>query len=127
MEKNGTEPGQRIYFNEIKPKALKLYNNLNVDPPTGITYFNVAKSHTVMLNSLTDAQLADLGVSQSGDVMLLSASKMVVPEEDKNKEDAEATEEVVTAKDKVVFRYYVAELEDYYNVNSRRLSVDLLN
>ena len=80
-----------------------------------------------MLNSLTDAQLADLGVSASGDVMLLSASKMVVPEEDKNKEDAEATEEVVTAEDKVVFRYYVAELEDYYNVNSRRLSVDLLN
>ena len=127
VEKNGTEPGQRIYFNEIKPKALKLYNSLNVDPPTGITYFNVAKSHTVMLNSLTDAQLADLGVSASGDVMLLSASKMVVPEEDKNKEDAEATEEVVTAEDKVVFRYYVAELEDYYNVNSRRLSVDLLN
>ena len=69
-----------------------------------------------MLNSLTDAQLADLGVSESGDVMLLSASKMVVPEEDKNKEDAEATEEVVTAEDKIVFRYYVAELEDYYNV-----------
>ena len=52
---------------------------------------------------------------------------MVVPEEDKNKEDAEATEEVVTAEDKVVFRYYVAELVDYYNVKSRRLSVDLLN
>ena len=26
----------------------------------------------------------------------------------------------------VVFRYYVAELEDYYNVNSRKLSLDLL-
>ncbi|MBR0512446.1 MAG: hypothetical protein IJJ81_07745 [Ruminococcus sp.] len=127
IEKNGTDPGERIYFSEIKPKALKIYNRLNVDPPTGITYFNVTKSHTVMLNTLTDAQLADLGVSESGDVMLLSASKMVVAEEDKNKEDAVPTEEVVTAQDKVVFRYYVAELEDYFDVNSRRLTLDLLN
>jgi hypothetical protein len=80
-----------------------------------------------MLNTLTDAQLADLGVSESGDVMLLSASKMVVAEEDKNKEDAVPTEEVVTAQDKIVFRYYVAELEDYFDVNSRRLTLDLLN
>ncbi|WP_303799911.1 hypothetical protein [Ruminococcus flavefaciens] len=127
IEKNGTDPGERIYFSEIKPKALKIYNRLNVDPPTGITYFNVTKSHTVMLNTLTDAQLADLGVSESGDVMLLSSSKMVVAEEDKNKEDAVPTEEVVTAKDKIVFRYYVAELEDYFDVNSRRLTLDLLN
>lgn len=127
IEKNGTDPGERIYFSEIKPKALKIYNRLNVDPPTGITYFNVTKSHTVMLNTLTDAQLADLGVSESGDVMLLSASKMVVAEEDKNKEDAVPTEEVVTAQDKIVFRYYVAELEDYFDVNSRRLTLDLLN
>ena len=127
VEKNGTDPGERIYFSEIKPKALKIYNRLNVDPPTGITYFNVTKSHTVMLNTLTDAQLADLGVSESGDVMLLSASKMVVAEEDKNKEDAVPTEEVVTAQDKIVFRYYVAELEDYFDVNSRRLTLDLLN
>ncbi len=127
VEKNGTDPGERIYFSEIKPKALKIYNRLNVDPPTGITYFNVTKSHTVMLNTLTDAQLADLGVSESGDVMLLSSSKMVVAEEDKNKEDAVPTEEVVTAQDKIVFRYYVAELEDYFDVNSRRLTLDLLN
>ena len=127
VEKNGSEPGARIYFDEIKPKALKLYNSLNVDPPTGITYFKVAKSHTVLLNTLTDAQLADLGVSDSGDVMILSASQMVVPEEDKDKEDAEATEEIITSDNKVVFRYYVAELEDYYDVNSRRLSLDLLN
>ena len=127
VEKNGSEPGARIYFDEIKPKALKLYNSLNVDPPTGITYFKVAKSHTVLLNTLTDAQLADLGVSDSGDVMILSASQMVVPEEDKDKEDAEATEEIVTSDNKVVFRYYVAELEDYYDVDSRRLSLDLLN
>lgn len=127
IEKNGTDPGERIYFSEIKPKALKIYNRLNVDPPTGITYFNVTKSHTVMLNTLTDAQLADLGVSESGDVMLLSSSKMVVAEEDKNKEDAVPTEEVVTAQDKIVFRYYVAELEDYFDVNSRRLTLDLLN
>ena len=28
---------------------------------------------------------------------------------------------------KVCFRFYVAELEDYYDVDSRKLSLDLLN
>lgn len=126
-EKIGNETGARVYFSDLSSKALKLYNSENIDPPTGITYFNVKKQHTVKLNSLTDAQLADLGVSDSGDVMILSASKMVVADEDKNKEDAVPTVEVVTAENKIVFRYYVAELEDYYDVNSRSLSIDLLN
>ena len=117
LEKLDNTTGSRVYFNEMPAKALKYYNNHNVDLATGITYFNVAKNHTVMLNTLTDAQLADLGVSESGDVMLLSTSRFT---------GEDGSEEIKT-DEKVVFRFYVAELEDYYNVNSRRLSIDLLN
>ena len=53
------------------------------------------------LKDLSDAQLAQLGVSESGDVL--------------------------TFNGKVCFRYYVAELEDYYDTESRSLSIDLLN
>ena len=31
-----------------------------------------------------------------------------------------------TKKKKVVFRYYVAEIDDYFDVNSRHFSFDLL-
>jgi hypothetical protein len=109
--------GSRVYFNEMPAKVLKYYNNHNIDLATGITYFNVAKNHTVMLNTLTDAQLADLGVSESGDVMLLSTTRFA----------GEDGSEEIKSEEKVVFRFYVAELEDYYNVDSRSLSVDLLN
>lgn len=62
--------------------------------------FFVEKSHTIYLNSLDDSQLARLGVSEEGDIM--------------------------TFNGKVCFRFYVAELGDYYDVNSRKLSIDLL-
>lgn len=62
--------------------------------------FFVEKSHSIYLNSLDDSQLAKLGVSDSGDIM--------------------------TFNGKVCFRFYVAELGDYYDVNSRKLSIDLL-
>ena len=167
LKKNGSEPGTTLYFNEMKAKALKYYNNKNVDPPTGITYFNVQKSHTVMLNTLTDQQLADLGVSEKGDVMTIvihpdsheesdeaeepkeEQNTEAQPSSEANEEDGEQEEpsaegnaeaepqsqEQAAPKEeapentitKVVFRYYVAELEDYYNVNTRRLSLDLLN
>ncbi len=166
VKKNGSEPGATIYFNEMKPKALKYFNNKNVDPPTGITYFNVQKSHTVMLNTLTDAQLADLGVSDSGDVMTIVIHPAEDSEEGEQPKEEKPAEPQTTAPaeapaeeaqeqpaeeengeaepqpqaeqlapeetkpdnsiTKVVFRYYVAELEDYYNVNSRKLSLDLL-
>ncbi|MBR5683148.1 MAG: hypothetical protein IKW96_07695 [Ruminococcus sp.] len=168
VKKNGSEPGDRLYFNEMKPKALKYFNNRNVDPPTGITYFNVQKSHTVMLNSLTDEQLAKLGVSDKGDVMTIvihkNSHKSVDEEDGEDTQDEQPTSEEPTAeaaseeggqeqtdpaensgeeapkqeakpaeekKDetdtKVIFRYYVAELEDYYDLDSRRLSLELLN
>lgn len=62
--------------------------------------FFVEKSHSIYLNSLDDSQLARLGVSEEGDIM--------------------------TFNGKVCFRFYVAELGDYYDVNSRKLSIDLL-
>jgi len=134
IKKNGSEPGDRIYFNEMKPKALKYFNSKNVDPPTGITYFNVQKNHTVLLNTLTDAQLADLGVSDSGDVMSIVIHKHTGGKK-KDEESSESsgqneasevqTEEKEITENKVVFRYYVAELEDYYN-SGRKFSLDLL-
>ena len=116
--------GKRVYFSDMTAKALKQYNTEHVDEATGITYFHVKKSHTIMLNTLTDEQLAYLGVSESGDVMTVSAEPHVYAEGEEVPEGVNDTE-VIT--DKVVFRYYVAELEDYYDVNSRHFSVDLLN
>ena len=134
MNRNGSQPGEIMYFSEMKPKALKYFNSKNIDPPTGITYFNVKKNHTVYLNSLTDAQLADLGVSDSGDVMSIVIHKHTGGKKDEDgsgeqsatdENKKENTENEIT-ENKIVFRYYVAELEDYYDVESRHFSLDLL-
>ena len=128
IEKNGTKAGEKMYISEMKPKALKYFNSHNIDKPTGIVYFNISKSHTVMLNTITDAQLADFGISESGDVMTLVIPPPTVESEDE--ENTEEPAEETTAAEpvtKIVFRYYVAELEDYYDVDSRHLSLDLLN
>lgn len=63
--------------------------------------YNVEKEDSVMLNTLTDEDLAMLGVPESGDVM--------------------------TFNGKICFRYYVAILEDYFDVDSRSFSISLLN
>ena len=63
--------------------------------------FYLEENNTLPLSSFTDEQLANLGVSDEGDVMYFNG--------------------------KVCFRFYVAEIEDYYDVNSRKLSVDLLS
>lgn len=75
-----------LYFSDLTAKEMK--------------QFSVEKSHTIYLNELSDSQLADLGVSEEGDVMKFNG--------------------------KVCFRFYVAELGDYYDVDSRKLSLDLL-
>ena len=62
--------------------------------------FYVSKDRSVLLNSLSDAQLDALGIADEGDVMKFNG--------------------------KTVFRYYVAELDDYYDVDSRKLSFDLI-
>ncbi len=62
--------------------------------------FYISKDRSVLLNSLTDAQLDALGIADEGDVMKFNG--------------------------KTVFRYYVAELDDYFDVDSRKLSFDLI-
>lgn len=98
--------GNRYYV--LNPDAELLADH---DDITGNLYFSdltdkemsqffVEKNHSVYLNTLDDSQLAELGVSEEGDIM--------------------------TFNGKVCFRFYVAELGDYYDVNSRKLSIDLL-
>ena len=62
--------------------------------------FYVSKDRSVLLNTLSDAQLDSLGIADKGDVMKFNG--------------------------KTVFRYYVAELDDYFDVDSRKLSFDLI-
>lgn len=92
--------GARVYFSEMDRDSLKLFNKENTDD-YGNSLFTVSKNNTVFLNTLTDEQLEMIGVSESGDVM--------------------------TFNGKTCFRYYVAELEDYYDVEGRHFSVDLLD
>lgn len=75
-----------VYFSLMNSKQRKKYY--------------VSKDRSVLLNSLTDAQLDTLGIADEGDVMKFNG--------------------------KTVFRYYVAELDDYYDVNSRKFSFDLI-
>ena len=65
-----------------------------------LSNFYITLSSSMLLSELSDSDLADLGVSESGDVM--------------------------TYNGKICFRYYVAELENYFDVTSRKLSTDLL-
>ena len=119
----GEKANKRVYFKDLTASEWKVYNSDHVDEPTGITLFNVKKYHNVRLNTLTDEQLAYLGVSDSGDVMLLSAVRHGEPAE----EGGEPGEDTIVADKKVVFRYYVAEIDDYYDVDSRHFSFDLLS
>lgn len=92
-------PGAKAYFSDMNSKAYKIYNNGNTDD-FGNILFKVQKSNTVYLNTLTDEQLAMIGVPVSGDVM--------------------------TFNGKVCFRYYIAILDSYFDTTSRKLSIDLL-
>lgn len=100
LEMTGIEKGQSVYFSAMDSKALDQFNRDSRDESNN-ELFKVKKNNYVNLSELSDAQLAELGVSENGDVM--------------------------TFNGKVCFRYYVAEIEDYFDVNSRKLSVDLLN
>ncbi len=63
--------------------------------------FNVTKDDSVYLNTLTDENLKELGVPEKGDVM--------------------------TFNGEVCFRYYVAVIENYFDVDDRSLSIQLLS
>ncbi|MBP7185496.1 MAG: hypothetical protein KBA55_01770 [Ruminococcus sp.] len=103
----GKTPNGRYYL--VNPDQ-ELIDDLD-DYEDGPVYFNlmdskqrkrfyISKDRSVLLNSLTDAQLDTLGIADEGDVMKFNG--------------------------KTVFRYYVAELDDYFDVDSRKLSFDLI-
>ena len=92
--------GKRVYFSDFNSKAFKVFNSENTDD-YGNQLFNVSKDNSVYLKTLTDEQLDRIGVPESGDVMIFNGE--------------------------VCFRYYVAELEQYFDVDTRHISIDLLN
>ncbi|MBR3420658.1 MAG: hypothetical protein IKG98_01125 [Ruminococcus sp.] len=96
----GKNRGETVYFSDLSADGFDLYDHLHNDR-WGSPLWKVSSNNSVKLKDLSDAQLAQLGVSESGDVL--------------------------TFNGKVCFRYYVAELEDYYDTESRSLSIDLLN
>ena len=59
--------------------------------------YNVEKDDSVLLSSLTDANLATLGVPESGDVLYFN--------------------------DKLCFRYYVAVLENYFDLDNKKIEL----
>lgn len=99
VESAGAGSG-RIYFSEIDGDTLELFLQQFPDLVYGGNLFNMQKDKTVLLSELSDAQLKEFGISDQSDVMIFNG--------------------------KVCFRSYVAELDDYFDVNSRKLSLDLL-
>ncbi len=97
---NAKSAGDKIYLSELDSKGIKIFNESHLDE-LGYTLFEIQKDYSVSLNELTEEQLEMLGISESGDVLMFNG--------------------------KVCFRYYVAEAEDYFDVDSRKLSLDLLN
>lgn len=87
LEKLKKGAGETVYFSEMNSDWQAEYS--------------VTKDDSVLLNSLTDENLAMLGVPESGDVMLYNG--------------------------KVCFRYYVAVIDDYFDVDERSFSIQLLS
>ncbi|MBQ8960131.1 MAG: hypothetical protein IJ071_02815 [Ruminococcus sp.] len=92
--------GEKVYFSELSEDGFDAWEDSHLDDYYE-PRFKIEADQSLYLKDLSDQQLAQLGVSESGDVMSFNG--------------------------KVCFRYYVAELDDYYDVDSRHLSVDLLN
>lgn len=99
IDSAGAGSGKKIYFSEIDSDTIEEFQSEYLDEYYDYK-FKVTKDRTVLLNTLTDEQLKSFGVSDQSDVM--------------------------TFNGKVCFRSYVAEIEDYYDVDSRHLSIDLL-
>lgn len=99
IDSAGAGSGKKIYFSEIDSDTIEKFQGEYLDEYYDYK-FKVTKDRTVLLNTLTDEQLKSFGVSDQSDVM--------------------------TFNGKVCFRSYVAEIEDYYDVDSRHLSIDLL-
>lgn len=100
LEEAEIERGQTVFISELDKKGLAQLNKGNRDE-YGNELYQIQKDNSIELASLTDEQLADLGVSDQGDIMMFNG--------------------------KICFRFYVAEIEDYFNTETRKLSIDLLN
>ena len=96
----GRNQGETIYLSELDNKGYEAFSESHLDE-LGYTMYDLGKNSTIPLTELSDEQLAELGVSESGDVLKVNG--------------------------KTCFRYYVAELEDYFNTEERTFSIDLLN
>lgn len=94
----GRMEGERIFLSELDSKGYEAFSEMHLDE-LGYTLYDLGKDNTIALSELSDSQLAELGVSESGDVLKFN--------------------------DKICFRYYVAELEDYYNTEKKSISFDL--
>lgn len=94
----GRMEGDRIFLSELDSKGYEAFSEMHLDE-LGYTLYDLGKDNTIALSELSDSQLAELGVSESGDVLKFN--------------------------DKICFRYYVAELEDYYNTEKKSISFDL--
>ena len=94
----GRIEGDRIFLSELDSKGYEAFSEMHLDE-FGYTLYDLGKDNTIALSELSDSQLAELGVSESGDVLKFN--------------------------DKICFRYYVAELEDYYNTEKKSISFDL--
>ena len=92
--------GSKVYFSDFNGKAFEIFNNEHTND-YGSPLFVVEKDNSVYLNTLTDEQLEMIGVPEEGDVMIFNG--------------------------KTCFSYYVAEIEEYYDVDSRKISLDLLS
>lgn len=90
----------KVYLSELDSKGVELFNESHLDE-LGYSLFELTKDYSIPLKELSAEQLESIGISESGDVL--------------------------TFNGKVCFRYYVAEAEDYFDVDSRTFSLDLLN
>lgn len=100
LERTEKTAGDRIYLGDLDSKGIEIFNKSHLNE-YGYTLFEISKDYSVPLKDLSDEQLETLGISESGDVLVFNG--------------------------KVCFRYYVAETEDYFDIDSRKFSLDLLN
>ncbi len=100
IEQAEVKSGNKVYLNELDSDGIEIFNNSHLDE-LGYTLFEIERSYNVPLSELSDGQLESIGISETGDVLVFNG--------------------------KICFRYYVAEVENYFDIDSRKFSLDLLN
>lgn len=99
IDELNAKSGERLYFSNFTSDAFEIFNESHLDD-YGNKLFILEKENTIPLNSLTDEQMKSIGVPEEGDVMLFNG--------------------------KICFREYIAVIERYFDVDSRKLSLDIL-